>query len=486
MLIIGLDVGTTGTKAVISDENGKIIAGGYKEYGIWSETDGKVWQNADDWWDAAVTAIREALIKVADKSEIRAIGMSTQGASMLATDVLGKPLTHVMTWMDNRATAETEYLDKAVGGEKIYRKCGWRLTPAGDAAKILWIKNNLPDVFDAAAYFPSTLEFMNYKLTGRMVSDPTNSAIRQLYNIESGTWDDEMLSAVGISADRLPEVIPVGATVGTLTKEAAEQLGLSCDVTVYNGAHDQYCAALGCGATNAGDMLLATGTTWVVLGVTDRLLYTKSHISPGIHPAKGCYGAMASLISAGSAMKWYRGIIGGDFKDIDAGAAKCTGSASDLLIYPYVAGAGFPHNMPTLHGAMLGIDMRHTKYDVARALMEGVAFEAAGVLDEFASEGMRIKKLMMTGGAARSDIWSEIVGYVTGCEIHRMNEPETCSVGAAMIAAVGEGVFTDYDECRRHMVRSTRLELQDAEMYEYYKEKRARYLEGFTKISGNT
>lgn len=481
MLVIGLDVGTTGTKAVVADENGKILSGAYKEYELISEGGGRVSQNADDWWDAVVCTVKGATEKIENKENIAAIGISTQGASMLACDEKGSPLCNVITWMDSRATEEVSLLDKAVGKEKIYEKCGWPLTPAGDAAKILWIKNNLPEVFEKAYCYPSTLEFVNFHLTGRFVADPTNAAIRQLFNIKDGTWDKEILDAVGITEEKLPEVIPMGAPVGKLTAKAAEALGLSEKVTVFNGAHDQYCAALGSGAVEAGDMLLATGTAWVVLGVTDELLYTDNHICPGIHPA-GNFGAMASLVSAGSALKWYKNLIDGDFRKMDEEAGSRLESSKDLFVLPYVAGAGFPHNRPDMKGCVIGFDLSHDKYHIARAFMEGVAFEARCVLEEFAAKGMKINKLMMTGGAARSQLWSEIVGYITGCEVYRMEEPETCCVGAAMSAFVGLGVYSDYTEGKKAMVRCSKLELENDALYGFYNEKYAKYRELLSKM----
>ncbi len=474
MLVIGLDVGTTGTKAVVVNENGQVLSGGYKEYGLVSVY-GRVTQKADDWWDAAQFAINEAVKAIDNPQDIVAISLSTQGSSMVPVDEKGQPIYDVITWMDTRSKAEAEELSNAIGAEKIYRKCGWQVSPVLDAAKLIWLRKNEKEVFAKADCFISTLEFINMHLTGRKVIDPTNAAIRQLFNIETGDWDDELLSAAGVTRERLPEVLPVGAFVGNLTEEAAKALNLSTDVKVYNGAHDQYCASLGSGAVEVGDMLLATGTTWVVLGITPDLLYTDSHISPGIHPA-GAYGAMASIVSAGSALNWYKkNVIGDSFKVIDEEAAKRRDEAKDLFVLPYVCGAGFPHGMPELRGAMFGLDVGHDKFHIARAAMEGVAFEAAGVLAEFAAQGMKIDKLMMTGGAARSRLWSEIVGYVTGCDIYRMNEPETCCVGAAMTAAVGVGMFKDYDECRAAMVKREKLELPDDSMREFYKEKLERY-----------
>ncbi len=475
MMFIGLDVGTTATKAVVTDREGHIYGKGYFEYELTFPAEGQVEQNAEDWWTAATKAIRQAVSTVDIPDEIVGIGLSTQGATLVAVDEKGIPLAPAITWMDHRATEQASALDKAIGADAVYHKTGWRLSPAADAAKIRWLQEKRPELFHKTAYFISTLEFMNYQLCGRFVIDPTNAAIRQLLNIHTGQWDPEILDFIGITPDRLPEVHPVGHVIGNLTSEAAKALGLSTNVQVFNGAHDQYCAALGSGAVHTGDMLLATGTTWVVLGVTDRPMFTSSYIAPGIHPVKNRYGAMASLVSAGSALKWYRKIAGEDFATIDDEAATRTRSAADLLFYPYLCGAGFPHGKPEIRGSLMGLDLHHDKYDIARALMEGVAFETALTLEQFSAQGMGVHRLMMTGGASKSLLWSQLVGYITGCEIYRMKEPDTGCVGAAMIAAVGCTAFTNYEEASTSMVHAELLPLPDTDLPAFYKEKGARY-----------
>ncbi len=475
MLYIGLDVGTTGTKAIVVDGKGSILSKGYCEYELSFPQSGWVEQNAEDWWTATVKAVRQATSKLDDCSPIKGIGLSTQGATMLPVDCEGNPLSPAITWMDNRAKAQAEVLANAIGGNAIYHKSGWQVGAAYDAAKVLWIKQEQPELFQKTAYFISTLEFMNHRLCGRFVIDPTNASIRQMLNIHTGQWDEEILNAIGIATDRLPQVQPAGSLVGTLTPKAAEELGLPASVQVFNGAHDQYCAALGSGAVNAGDMLLATGTTWVVLGVTNAPLYTKSFISPGIFPTTGQYGAMASLVSAGSALKWYHKIIGDDFIAIDEGAEKSAESAADLLFYPYLCGAGFPHGKAEARGALLGLDLHHNKYDIARALMEGVAFETALVLEEFAQNGMEVRRLMMTGGASKSQLWSSLVGYITGCQLFRMQEPDTACMGAAMMACVGVGEISDYTVAAAEMLHPVPLVLNDQTMFDFYREKKERY-----------
>lgn len=478
MIIIGIDVGTMGTKALAVDETGKILGRGYREYSVETPKPGWVTQNAGDYWEASVYAVREALSTIKEKQSVAAIGLSTQGATMTAADAAGNPLCGAITWMDTRSQKETDDLIKKFGEEEIYKKSGWAPSPYLDASKILWIRRNEPGLFKSAACFISTLEYMNLKLTGKNIIDPTNASIRQLMDIKTGQWDNEILEFIGINAARLPEIMPSGGFIGTLTEAAAKILGLPRTVKVYNGAHDQYCSAMGSGTLNPGEMLLATGTTWVAFGVTEKPLYSKSRLAPGLFPLSGYFGAIASMVSAGSALKWLRGIIGENYADIDSGAAGRMETAADLLFYPYVAGAGILHK-PQQKAVLEGMTLKHDKYDIARALMEGVAFEARLLLDEFSRCGMNISALTMTGGAAKSRLWREITGYVTNCDVILTEESEASCIGAAMTAAVGLGLYQNLQSCAKRFVKRKTLELSNNGQYEFYENKFKRYCEKF-------
>lgn len=474
MLCLGLDVGTTGAKAAVIDGEGRVLGRGYREYELIFPGEGRVEQDALDWWRASVGAVREALSSLPDPASVGALSLSTQGATLVPVDGKGDPLRLALTWMDVRAAREAEELAEAVGSEAVYRRSGWQANAALDAAKILWLKRHEPALFQKAAFFVSTLEFMNKRLTGRFAADPTNAAIRQLFDIGTGTYDPAILSFIGVSPDRLPEVLPVGSEVGALLPDAADALGLPRGIRVLNGAHDQYASALGVGAAEEGDLLLATGTAWVVFGVTGKPLYTSSGVAPGIHPVPGLWGAIASLPSSGSVLKWYKRIIGDDFAVMDREAPLRRESSRGLFFFPYLAGAGFPHGMPDRRGTLTGLDLRHDKFDVARALMEGVGFETSLALDEFRKAGVEIRRMTMTGGASRSRFWCETLGYITGCEIFLSREPDTAAVGAALIAAVGSGVFRDYREAAS-AVETVPLPLSDPSLFSYYAEKERRY-----------
>ena len=478
-LYLGIDVGTTGTKTLLADARGNVLGAGYREYALNAYPDGRVEQNADYWLEAVMETVRTATAAVHDRSRIRALSLSTQGASMLAVDGDFRPLGPVITWMDNRAADACDALTEQLGAERLYRMSGWGASATLDAAKILWMRENAPEQY-AAASFVSTLEYVNRFLTGQNVIDPTNASIRQLYDITEKRWDLAVLEVLGISEERLPRVLPTGALVGTLTPAAAALLGLPDGVRVYNGAHDQYCASLGCGAVSAGDALLSTGTTWVLLGVSDRLLFTESRIAPGIHPVGGLYGHIGSLVSAGCALKWWKEIVDGDYRAFDDAAASRRASARELYFYPFVAGAGFPHKQRgELTGTLTGLRLAHDRYDIALALMEGVAFEARTMLGELKKHGVEITELRVSGGAARSRVWCEITAAVTGCRLWRMREAEAACMGAVMLACVGEGAHPSFAEAARSMVNAEPLDPPAPELRAFYEEKYAAYQERF-------
>ncbi|MBR4867730.1 MAG: hypothetical protein IKU10_01115 [Clostridia bacterium] len=471
MLVIGLDIGTTGTKALVVDETGTIYGHGYQEYGLITAPGGQVTQSAKDWQDATVHAIQTAVSSV-DASEIVAIGISTQGASMAVCERV-EDAGLVYTWMDGRAVEQVKTLGETVGYDAFYKKTGWSLFAGGDAAKLLWLKEN--GLFGGTEKLVSTLSYINHFLTGQFVSDPTNSAIRQFYNIQTQAYDTEILNYLGITEENLPKVQPTGSLVGGVLPAIAQRLGIPAGTPVFNGAHDQYCAAIGCGVTNVGDMMLATGTTWVVLGVTNKPIYTRSGICPGVHPA-GNYGAMASQVNAGSALKWFKEQIGDSYKEIDRVAATRAENCQDLFWIPYLAGAGFPSADPQKRATIHGLSLHHDKYDMARALMEGVAFEARRSLMEYQKAGMPTGRLMMAGGAAKSDFWVNVVAAtLPEWELYISECADAAPVGAAIFALKGAGAIASLSDAP-NLTCCRKVSPPSSGEVAYYKEKFAKYL----------
>lgn len=484
-IVLGIDIGTTGIKTLAVDKHGNIIGRGYKEYELITRPGGIVEQNANDWINGVIVSVRQVVDKIKNKYKVTALSLSTQGASMTAVDNDNKPLCNVITWMDSRADMESNHLNKTIGKENLYHKTGYLTGASSDSTKILWLKNNHSEIDKNTYKYVSTIEYVNYFLTGKYIIDPSNAGIRGMFNINDLTWDDEIIDVIGINKNQLPEVHSSGEFIGKLSSNASNLLNLDTDVNVYNGAHDQYCAAVGCGALNKGDMLLSTGTTWVILGINDKITYNDSYICAGIHPVKNLYGALSSLKNGGSALKWLKELISADsYIEIDNAIdlpAKIK-TTSNLYFSPFLNGAGFPHKEKDMLSGIYGLQLHHDKYDLALALMECIAFEIKTALNEYSSLGINVKKLKMVGGAAKSNLWTKITSYVTDCEIICMKESEACALGAAIIAGVGVKLFDNYDfRNNTEKVISDNVDIKN-----YYREKYDRYAEYLDYIKNYT
>lgn len=473
MIYLGLDIGSTAVKAVAIDEKGNILSRGKCAYPT-EVTGVKSTQNADDWWESAVSAVRQTVSLLDNPKDICAICISAQGGSILALDRDYKPLTRAMTWMDRRSTAEAEEISRDFG-ERVYRACGWSVSPAACNSKLIWLKKNHPDIFSKTAKFATTEEYINFKLTGKLVTDPSGAAITRLYNINTRKWDSDMLAFIGIDEEMLPRVIHSGAEIGCLLDKAAREMGIHSNITVYNGAHDQYCASIGSGVINPGDILLATGTAWVIFGVTEEVHFNEKHIAPGIHPVDGRFGAMVSLSGIGATMESYANKTGETLKELDKIAATRLKNAEELLICPCTPGRCFiPHR--DIFGKESGYSDKNDRYDRALALMEGGAFEVRLAVKEFENQGiMKSRTLTMSGGAAKSELWSSLVGYVSDTDVMLTDEPDTPALGAAMIAAVNAGAFSDYLSCASVCVRKNPLAQVNTEIRNFYLSKFKRY-----------
>lgn len=456
-IYIGIDVGTTSVKTTAIGENGERLGSAKRAYELHTNGGLEVTQSADDWWTATAGSVRELTKKLAcvesngaGASRVRAISISAQGGSTPAVDADGNAMTEAMTWMDKRAFAESDELTSHFTADGLYRSFGWRATPGCDAAKLLWLKKHRPEIFEKAASFPSTLGWINLKLTGKNVEDPTCAAIRRLYDINNDLMSREMLDYIGIDEGRLPKILPTGAFVGYLTDGAAETLGLDKSVAVFNGAHDQYCASLGSGISGSGELLLATGTAWVLFGVTEKPLFTASYISPGRHPT-GKFGALATVSGFGATFEWLSALTATPLAELSRGAEADGRREKDrsIMFRPFVSGTGL---LCGANGGTLdGLGINSDKYDLALTLMEGAAFETRLVIDEFRKSGMKdMKKLTMTGGATASTLWQRLVAATADIPLYVSPETNSPATGAAVLAAAG---YNGMEKCGEYSGR---------------------------------
>ena len=466
-IYIGIDVGTTSLKALAIDETGKTLASSKQSYELVA-SGVEATQNANDWYDAAVFAIREIGEKVSAIGKICAISLSAQGGATTLLDENGETLTPAYSWMDNRATAECEELKRAFGNDLFYERYGWRMQPFADAAKLLWMKKNIPDIYKKAASIPSTLGFINQRLTGRMVEDPTCAAIRRLYDVTKGSMSADILEYLEIPEEKLPETIGAGEFVGNLTAKAAKELGLDESVRIYNGAHDQYCASIGSGTVNAGQLLLATGTAWVLFGVTEAPLFGESKIAPCIHPAGG-WGALSTVTGIGAAFEWLSRLTDTPIPELSAEAEKRKGKNGNFFFRPSATATGLL--LGQSKGAHIsGLSIGHDKYDIALALMEGAAFETALVIEEYKKSGMTgVTSITMSGGATASAFWQSLIADVTGLDVYASTQTDSPALGAAILAAASDEGASLSETAKKFAANCDKI--SPSEYSEYYRKK---------------
>jgi len=483
--VIGLDVGTTGTKAVLVDEHCEIIADAYKPYDFTANDNGFVEQNPDDWWDAAIYTIRQCVSK-SGITDIKGICLSTQGATFVCVDDKGKPLSSAIVWVDVRAGKQGKYITETYGKDFIYNKTGWRAQNCFNFLQMLWIRDNDSELFKKTAKFLSTNEYMNFRLTGEYVGDPSNAAISELYNIAQKKWDDEILEILDISENRLAKITDSGKHIGYLTDSAAEELGLMSSVPVFSGGHDQYMAAVSVGAVASGDILLSCGTSWCITSITDTLIFdTVNYSSPGLHILNNLFGVMTYTPAGGAALEWFRkqllcdGASLPSYISLNKMAEQAPAGANGVMFMPHFSGTSYPTWSNHSRATLLGLNLLHGQPDVVRSVMEGVGFEINWVMETVKTSvkiGHTIKAL---GGATKSPIWMQIVSDISGLSVCKATVSDAPPIGAAIIAGVSSGIYENIDIAIKGFNRNPETVEPRAKEHKMYQELYAEYKRRF-------
>jgi xylulokinase len=459
-LLVGLDVGTTATKALLFDLDGRVLAVASRGYGLLTPGLGCVEQDPEQIWAAVVETLQSLSQAVGRRpggqnDRIVALSQSSQGGTTIPVEAQGRPLHAAFSWMDQRAAEEAAAVEARWGADAIYRTTGWSLFGGLPLQHIAWFRRNRPAEFSATAHFLFVNDFIGYRLTGQRCMNPSDAGITQLMALATGDWDTRLLETAGVHRDQLSPVRPSGAVIGTLTAQAAEATGLPRDTLVVNGAHDQYCAAVGAGVTRPGRVLLSCGTAWVLLAVPpdlERGLGSRMAISR--HAVEGRWGAIRSLGGVGSSLEWLvdntygghpggAGYTGSERATLYAAlndAAGQTPPGSDGLLFLPLAG-GHAANYGPARGGFLNLSLNHSRGHLGRAVMEGTAFELRWAVEETRAAGVGVTALTMVGGAAKSPVWPRIVADVLGVPVTIPAEKDAAARGAAILAGVGAGLL---------------------------------------------
>lgn len=480
--LLGIDVGTTGTKTMLFSENGSCIAHAYQGYATHTPNVGWREQDPLDWWKAVVDTVHQTCRDPKIAQAVVGISLSVQGGTMVAVDDKYQAVRPAMVWNDIRCEAQREQFLKEVGPREVmYHKTGWNLGRGMNALQIRWMRDNEPENFRKTAMFLSVPDYIAYQMTGIAALDLSNVGINQLGDIRAGEYDPKLLEFAGITAEKLPRIVSSGKVIGRLTAEAAKELGLTTDCVLVSGAHDQYAVALGAGAVNDGDILIGSGTCWVVTAIGSKPDF-QSGLAQSVAASEGMWGSLRSLSSGGICLDWLRKGIADEenplsYDAINQKASEIKAAEDGLFFYPFSGRCD--ETARFTRGTFVGLDLSHDRFHMARAVMEGVVFQIVWIMEQFSTKPSE-EGLILSGGASKSPLWRQLVADISGLPVRIPEVPDLACVGAAILAGVGSGVFSDTNEGYRRLAVSTETILPNIEkagkfkqLYEEYKTRAA-------------
>lgn len=443
MYLLGIDLGTTGCKSIIFTASGDIVSEAYVEYPLIHTPEGFIEQDAEIWWELAKSVIREAVIKAGVNSQdIRALSVSSQGIAFVPVDRSGKTLCNAISWLDMRADRQTGYITGRFGESEIYRRTGKRISPAYSLPKIMWIKENKPEIYGQTWKFLMGLDFLTFRLTGRAVTDYSMASGTMAYNINEKQWDDEILTVCDIDRDKLPAVNCLGTRVGKVLRKVAEETGLSADTAVILGAQDQKCAAIGAGI-GEGICTVSLGTAAAITTAADKPILDCSMMRIPCFPLdEGRWVLEAVATTAGACLKWIRNTFFKDktYSQLDDIVRNVPEGSRGVFLYPHFEGAGSPYWKAEQKGFIYGMSLSTAEGDILRALYEGVAYQVRANIDTMEQLGCEINEIRVFGGGSKSSAWCRIIADITGKNVCVLYTSETANLGAAMIAGAGGGI----------------------------------------------
>ena len=463
MLLLGIDVGTGGSRAVVINETGQIVASATVEHEPFaSPQTGWAEQDPDDWWRASVAAIRDVLSHDnVSPDEIAAVGLSGQMHGSVLLNERDEVVRPALIWCDQRTDKQCEQLTQQIGAEQLIKlTCNPALT-GFTLPKMLWVRDNEPEAWQQVRSVLLPKDYVRFRLTGDKATDVADASGTLLLNVAERKWSDEMLAATEIDASLLPTVFESPEITGTISSSAAELTGLRAGTPVVGGAGDQAGGAVGIGIVQPGAVSATIGTSGVVFAATNSpALDPKGRVHTFCHAVPGRWHVMGVTQGAGLSMRWFRDQFGAGMGEGDPydrmteEAAQVESGSNGLLWAPYLMGERTPHLDPHARAALVGLTASHTRAHVIRAIMEGVAFSLRDSFEIFNEMKVPVETIRLGGGGARSALWRQIQADIYGRAVATVEAEEGAAYGVAMLAGVGVQTWSSVDAACAAVVRT--------------------------------
>ena len=455
--LLGIDLGTSATKTVLFDETMKVVASASEEYPLYQPQNGWAEQQPQDWYNASLHTIKSVLEKTKiNKEDIAGIGLSGQMHGLVMLDADNKVIRPSIIWCDQRTAKECEEITAKVGKKRLIEITANPALTGFTASKILWVRNNEPENYARCAHILLPKDYVRFCMTGEYATEVSDASGMQLLDVPNRCWSDEILEKLDIDKNLLAKVYESPEVTGHISEEFAKLSGLSTKTVVVGGAGDNAAAAIGTGIVQDGRAFTTIGTSGVVFAHTDKLsIDPEGRVHTFCCAVPNCWHVMGVTLSAGLSLKWFRDNIADNYKEMATKvnkdpyvlmneAVEKIPCGSDRLMYlPYLMGERTPHLNPDCRGVFFGLSAIHTKENMLRAVMEGVAYSLSDCYDVLKDMGVKVDEMMACGGGGKSSVWRQMLSDMFDCEVKTLTSEEGPALGVAILAGVGAGLFED-------------------------------------------
>lgn len=474
MLFIGVDLGTSAVKLLLMDENGKIKKTVSREYPLYFPHPGWSEQKPEDWYIQSMDGLKE-LLKDEKKEEVAGISFGGQMHGLVLLDENDEVIRPALLWNDGRTYEECDYLNNVIGKEKLSEYTANISFTGFTAPKILWVKNKEPENFARIKKIMLPKDYLAYRLSGVHCTDVSDASGMLLFDVKNRTWSKEMCEICSVKQEWLAKVYESYEVVGTLKKEVAEELGIPAAAKVIAGAGDNAAAAVGTGTVGDGRCNISLGTSGTIFISSRKFGVDKNNALHSFDHADGTYHLMGCMLSAASCNKWWMDEIlkTKEYAKEQEGIDRL--GENHVFFLPYLMGERSPHNNPNARGTFTGITMDTTREDMTQAVLEGVAFALRDSLEVAKSLGIPITRTKICGGGAKSPLWCKMIANILNLKVDKIESEEGPALGAAMLAAVGCGVYGSVEEIAEKMVKVVDTIEPDPSIAAKYDEKYAQF-----------
>ena len=495
---LGIDIGTSGTKALIMDVKGNILSTSSSEYGCSSPKPGWSEQNPEDWWEGSAKAIRGAMKKAKVKPEsIKGIGLSGQMHGLVITDADGTPLRPSLIWNDQRTAKQAAEIEERVGGKKkLINLVGNAAMTSFTLTKLLWVQQNEKKIYDRIKHMLLPKDFVRLKMTGEYIGEVSDMSGTLMLNQKTRKWSKKIISEFDIDKDILPPVVESHEITGKLTKAAAKKLGLAEGTPVVGGGGDQPAAAIGNGIVRKGLISAMMGTSGVVFTHSnDYVVDKESRLNTFCSCVDGEWCMFGCIMSAGGSLQWFRNVLGGDeireakkakipvYKLIDQKAMQAPAGSNGVYFLPYLSGERTPHADPNARGCFIGLSNSTGRNELIRSVIEGATFAMGDAVDLIRDFGIKASEIRLSGGGASSPFWRQLQADIYGSKCVTIKSEEGGALGVALLAATGTGAYSNIRQACKACIDVTKTIKPDPKSRKIYRKLHDQYDQLYPALS---